>query len=215
MRRLFVAAIAAAGLAGVLAHDSHPVSRRKTLSFGPVLPHAAYHTNPVYHSSLLRAEDPFEVARSFVDDLVRDIPGGSYQIRKDSYTDQATGVTHIYARQYVNGIEVADGDINLNVKDGIILSYGDSFPSKLASTRTFRRDLSPHSEYCQSLEREIAHHLQPPHQGLNLEHHYYVGQQRLRARRLRGLQRLGQQSLARCGCGQGIRVWILPQGDIN
>ena len=121
MRRLFVAAVAAAGLAGALAHDSHQVSRRKTLSFGPVLPHASYHINPVYHTSLLRAQDPFEVAQIFVEDLIRDIPGGSYQIRKDSYTDQATGVTHIYARQYMNGIEVADGDINLNVKDGVVL----------------------------------------------------------------------------------------------
>ncbi|EJF60844.1 hypothetical protein DICSQDRAFT_106906 [Dichomitus squalens LYAD-421 SS1] len=161
MRRLFVAAIAAAGLAGVLAHDSHPVSRRKTLSFGPVLPHATYHTNPVYHTSLLRSDDPYEVARTFVEDLVRDIPGGSYQIRKDSYTDQATGVTHVYVRQYVNGIEVADGDINLNVKDGVVLSYGDSFfRPKEAGAQAFQRDVDPHSEYCQSLEREIADQLQ-------------------------------------------------------
>ena len=162
MRRLFVAAIAAAGLAGVLAHDSHPVSRRKTLSFGPVLPHAAYHTNPVYHSSLLRAEDPFEVARSFVDDLVRDIPGGSYQIRKDSYTDQATGVGHIYARQYVNSSVVADNDINLNVEPGVVLSYGDScFRPKQADAQPIQHDVDSQSEYCQSLEREIADQL--PH----------------------------------------------------
>ncbi|KAI1789881.1 Fungalysin metallopeptidase-domain-containing protein [Ganoderma leucocontextum] len=159
MRRLFVAAVAAAGLAGVLAHDSHSVSRRKTLSFGPVLPHAAYHTNPVYHTSLLRAQDPFEVAQIFVEDLIRDIPGGSYQIRKDSYTDQATGVTHVYARQYMNGIEVADGDINLNVKDGVVLSYGDSF-FRPAGLHNMGHDVDPHSDYCRALESEIVDQLQ-------------------------------------------------------
>ena len=174
MRRLFVAAVAAAGLAGALAHDSHQVSRRKTLSFGPVLPHASYHINPVYHTSLLRAQDPFEVAQIFVEDLIRDIPGGSYQIRKDSYTDQATGVTHIYARQYMNGIEVADGDINLNVKDGVVLSYGDSFfrPQNGASIHTMARDVDPHSDYCRSLEREVVNQLKhidaaKPHHGVD------------------------------------------------
>ncbi|KAL7278061.1 hypothetical protein ACG7TL_008025 [Trametes sanguinea] len=163
MRRLFVAALAAAGLAGVLAHDSHHVSRRKTLSFGPVLPHAAYHTNPVYHASLLRASsDPFEVARVFVEDLVRGIPGSDFVIRKDSYTDEATGVTHVYVRQYINGIEVADGDINVNIKDGVVLSYGDSFYRAKDTVDVFGMasgSSDPHSEYCESLEAAIADQL--------------------------------------------------------
>ena len=50
----------------------------------------------------------------------------SYYIRDDSYTDSNTGVTHVYARQTVNGLEVADGHINLNIKDGLVLSYGNS-----------------------------------------------------------------------------------------
>ena len=55
----------------------------------------------------------------------------------------------MYARQYVNAIEVADGDINLNVKDCVILSYGDSFLSpKQAGAQTIQRDVDPHSEYC-------------------------------------------------------------------
>ena len=157
MRRLFVAAVAAAGLAGALAHDSQSMSRRKTLGFGPVLPHSAYHTEPVYHTSLLRAsEDPYEVARLFVDDLVRDIPGGSFQIRKDSYTDAASGVTHVYIRQYVNGIEVADGDMNLNIKDGVVLSYGDSFfRPKGAQLFSVADDVDPHGEYCEALDTQI------------------------------------------------------------
>jgi extracellular elastinolytic metalloproteinase len=69
-----------------------------------------------------------EVARHFVQDqlagrLTRD---NTFIIRKDSYTDKNMGVTHVYVRQVVNGIEVADGDMNINVKDGMVLSYGDS-----------------------------------------------------------------------------------------
>ncbi|KAI0822155.1 Fungalysin metallopeptidase-domain-containing protein [Trametes gibbosa] len=167
MRRLFVAAIAAAGLAGTLAHDSHQLSRRKTLSFGPVLPHASYHTNPVYHASLIRAsDDPYQVAKLFVDDLVRDIPGSDFVIREDSYTDEATGVTHVYARQYVNGIEVADGDINVNIKDGVVLSYGDSFfrpkdANRFTVADAVDNQVDPHSQYCASLEDEIRAQLEP------------------------------------------------------
>ncbi|KAL1942240.1 hypothetical protein VTO73DRAFT_6304 [Trametes versicolor] len=165
MRRLFVAALAAAGLAGTLAHDSHNVSRRKTLSFGPVHSHASYHTNPVYHTSLLRAsEDPLDVARLFVEDLVRDIPGSDFVVRKDSYTDEATGITHAYVRQYINGIEVADGDINVSIKDGVVLSYGDSFfRPKTATTFNVADAVSgkvdPHADYCRTLEDEITSQL--------------------------------------------------------
>lgn len=49
-----------------------------------------------------------------------------YFIRKDSYTDTNSGVSHVYVRQVVNGLEVADGNINLNIRDGKVLSYGNS-----------------------------------------------------------------------------------------
>jgi extracellular elastinolytic metalloproteinase len=115
-------------LASALAHDG-PISRRKTMGFGPVHPHAKFHTNPI---SSLKASfansDPYEVARSFVTTLLEDQLSGdnSFALRKDSYTDKATGVTHVFFRQMINGIEVADGDINVNVKDGAVISYGDS-----------------------------------------------------------------------------------------
>ena len=65
--------------------------------------------------------------KRFIEELTRESsPASSFVIRKDSYTDKNTGVSHIYARQYMHGIEVADGDINVNVKDGVVLSYGDS-----------------------------------------------------------------------------------------
>ncbi|KAG5219773.1 Fungalysin/Thermolysin Extracellular metalloproteinase [Salix suchowensis] len=67
------------------------------------------------------ASDPFEVATAFLGDLLSGQTGlnSRYKIRKDSYTDANTGVTHVYVRQMVNGLEVADGDINLNIKDGM------------------------------------------------------------------------------------------------
>jgi hypothetical protein len=43
---------------------------------------------------------------------------------KDSYTDKNTGVTHIYVRQLVNGLEVTDGDMNINIKDGVVWDLG-------------------------------------------------------------------------------------------
>lgn len=45
-----------------------------------------------------------------------------------SYTDSRTQITHVYARQLINGFEVGDGDINVNIdRDGRVLSWGNSF----------------------------------------------------------------------------------------
>ena len=46
-------------------------------------------TTPNPYTTQVCAEDPYEVARSFVNDPGRDIPGGLYEIRKYSYTNQA------------------------------------------------------------------------------------------------------------------------------
>ena len=132
MRRLLVASIVAAGLAGAFAHSTHSDSnqlRRKTLGFGPVHPHATYRTTPTVATDSFGVvrDDPLDVARTFITSLTKDTAiGSSFVIRKDSYTDKNTGITHVYARQYLDGVEVVDGDINVNVKDGVILSYGDS-----------------------------------------------------------------------------------------
>ena len=131
MCSLLRATLALSGVAIVLSH-SPPFPRRKSLSFGPVHPHARFTTSPEPHltaiSSLAGASDPFQVARFFVEDLTRDFrqPEMSFNIRRDSYTDDRTGVSHVYIKQLVNGLQVADGDINLNIKDGRVISYGDS-----------------------------------------------------------------------------------------
>ncbi|KZT05175.1 uncharacterized protein LAESUDRAFT_737688 [Laetiporus sulphureus 93-53] len=67
-----------------------------------------------------------KVAQHFTQDLTHNTAlASSFVICKDSYTDKNTGVTHVYIRQYLHSIEVADGNINVNVKDGVVLSYGD------------------------------------------------------------------------------------------
>ncbi|RDB19241.1 Extracellular metalloproteinase 10 [Hypsizygus marmoreus] len=68
--------------------------------------------------------DALDAAKRFIENEL--ISAGSFDIRPDSYTDKSTGVTHVYARQVVNDLEVIDGDINVNVKDGAAISYGQA-----------------------------------------------------------------------------------------
>lgn len=107
-----------------------PAPPRKSLSFGPVLPHAQFVVNPP--SSPLAAtsaeSDPRKVAIDFVNELSVSFAqdGYSYWIREDSYTDSTSGVSHFFFRQLVRDFEVADGNINVNVYNGKVISYGDS-----------------------------------------------------------------------------------------
>ncbi|THH26461.1 hypothetical protein EUX98_g7729 [Antrodiella citrinella] len=161
MRRLLVASLVAVGLAGAFAH-AHDNSGRKTLGFGPVHDHAVYRSTRVAPSDNFMGAstaDPFDVAEEFITELTQDTDrdSSSFFIRRDSYTDKNTGITHVYARQYVNGIEVADGDINVNVKDGVVLSYGDSFyRGEAVSGFGSSTPVDPHSDYCQKLTAELT-----------------------------------------------------------
>jgi extracellular elastinolytic metalloproteinase len=52
----------------------------------------------------------------------------------DQYTDKSNGTTHIYLRQRQAGIEVYNGNININVaRDGAIINLGNQFVSNLAA----------------------------------------------------------------------------------
>ncbi|KAI0077985.1 hypothetical protein K474DRAFT_986387 [Panus rudis PR-1116 ss-1] len=165
LRRLLVASVLAAGLAGAAAHsgngDSTSLRRRKTLGFGPVHPHATYKTGLSHPASSfgIYNDDPIEVARQFIEDLTRSSvsPMSSFVIRKDSYTDKNTGITHVYARQLLNGVEIADADINVNIKNGVVLSYGDSFyRGELSANDDFAGERADvHSEYCSQLAAEM------------------------------------------------------------
>ncbi|KZT35894.1 hypothetical protein SISSUDRAFT_1050685 [Sistotremastrum suecicum HHB10207 ss-3] len=100
------------------------VHGRKTMGWGHTSSEHRFVVHPQVPASFL-AEDaaPFDVARQFMNHIYP----GDYRIRQDSYTDKATGVTHVYVKQQHQGFDVFDGNININIKDGKVLSYGDSF----------------------------------------------------------------------------------------
>jgi extracellular elastinolytic metalloproteinase len=129
--KLLLVPLLLAGLSAtsVVAHES--VKSRKSLGFGPVHTHAVFRSDPStipQNFGAFQTRDPLRLAQSFANGLIPPhLDGASvFVLRKDSYTDRNTGVTHAYFRQFVNGLEVADGDLNVNIKQGIVLSYGNS-----------------------------------------------------------------------------------------
>jgi len=178
MRSLLVASFVLAALSGgAFGHRSKnttPVRRRKTLGFGPEHPHAVFHSSPYQIQTngflpMSADADPFEVADRFVKDTLgtRLTESMSYKIRQDSYTDSNTGVTHVYVRQVVNGLEVADGDMNINIKDGMVLSYGNSFYNGAVPKHLTDADHSgdPLGEYCDILSDEIRNSVSNTYDG--------------------------------------------------
>ena len=102
---------------------------RKSLEFGPNLSHRSFNTDPEplpQHliSQGLSAKDIGELYLGYQLKLRK----GSYRLREDSYLDSTTGVWHLYYRQVIfdGELEVSDGDINLSVLNGRVISYGDS-----------------------------------------------------------------------------------------
>ena len=96
---------------------------------------------------------PFDIAQEFAEKLItppivlnedgeelRDVV--TFYIRPDSYIDKGTGIAHVYLRQRVFGLGVANGDINVNVnvQDGRILSYGASVSSTVLCAICFTDD---------------------------------------------------------------------------
>jgi extracellular elastinolytic metalloproteinase len=112
-------------------HDAYDVPQsRKTLNYRFDKPHARFVTlakPPAVHNDFIATplRDPFEVARELIDTLSPQSEEYSYRIRKDSYTDPTTRVTHVYAKQTYRGLDVDDGDVNINVLDGHVISYGN------------------------------------------------------------------------------------------
>jgi extracellular elastinolytic metalloproteinase len=103
---------------------------RKTLNFGFDKPHSRFVTlakpSKIRDSFIaIPKVDPYKLANEFIPSLCPESDEYSYRIRKDSYTDPTTGVTHVFAKQTYRGLDVVDGDLNLNIKDGVVLSYGN------------------------------------------------------------------------------------------
>ncbi|KAG0368925.1 Fungalysin metallopeptidase-domain-containing protein [Gamsiella multidivaricata] len=115
--------------------------RARVQPFGPELAHKEYMTPSSLSSSSSWGSDfisgrdsdvfftgsaanPQQVALDFVEQKLSD----SDYIVKNAYTSKHNGVTHVYLRQRIDGLEVINGDINVNVdKYGNVISYGDSF----------------------------------------------------------------------------------------
>ncbi|CAE6512362.1 unnamed protein product [Rhizoctonia solani] len=133
----------------ILLATAAPFSSRKSHRFAPIHPDARFVTEPPLLSFAAEA-DPFDVARAFLQEYTH----SDYYIRNDSYTDTLTRVTHIYVRQFVDGLEVADGNINLNILDGQVLSFGDSFFR--GDARTFGSRPSSRATYCADLARRAT-----------------------------------------------------------
>jgi extracellular elastinolytic metalloproteinase len=178
--RLFLVPLLLAGLSAA-AVTSHPSVRpRKSLGFGPVHPHARFSWNSPQVSSFGASDDhdPFVVALDFANGLIplHHQDSTSFVLRKDSYTDKNTGVTHAYLRQFIHGLEVADGDVNVNIVNGLVFSYGNSvclatildesrvsytcsalqaYQGALPGLGTSLSTTNPHAEYCEQLIDEL------------------------------------------------------------
>ncbi|KAF8551073.1 hypothetical protein OG21DRAFT_1418633 [Imleria badia] len=159
MRGLTTVTLALAGLAAHgLAHSLPTSTRRKSLGFGPDLPHTRFESVDIHVASPVDVtRDPYAVARDFLGPYNDFRAGRAYVIRPDSYTDPATGVTHVYARQVIGGIEVANAHVNLNIKDGRVLSFGDSFFSGRIGQNS-HVSVHPHAHHCAQLSAAVDVH---------------------------------------------------------
>lgn len=79
-----------------------------------------------YANPNFKAGSPLESARQFVRSKLGF--GSSDYVVKDVYTSRSNSVSHIYLRQKVEGKEVFNANLNVNVDlSGRVVSYGDSF----------------------------------------------------------------------------------------
>ncbi|WWD21598.1 hypothetical protein CI109_106084 [Kwoniella shandongensis] len=140
---------------------------RKSLSFGPTHAHASFEVldepiTIVQASGFVDGEvDVKEVAKAFIASKVEGEDGTAFYIRDDTYTDARTGVTYVHARQLINGLEVSDGDINVNIdRDGRILSWGSSFhPGSAPSLSELQSGPSGETErVCSILQEQYDSH---------------------------------------------------------
>jgi extracellular elastinolytic metalloproteinase len=123
--------VAGALLSAVSAFDDHdlPEDPRKSLNFGVIHPDGTLNIeetddNCPFPGTL--SPDPYDIARRHAQQLTQGIPYAEFVVRKDSYTDDTTGVSHVYLRQIIDGLEVADGDIQVNVANGRVLSWSNT-----------------------------------------------------------------------------------------
>ncbi|KAL1916154.1 uncharacterized protein VTP21DRAFT_6158, partial [Calcarisporiella thermophila] len=106
------------------------LGRFRNKSFGPDLSNFTNYTTDDLKLSqqnsqaTLLKSTPQSVATQFAREH---LTSSKFEV-KDAYRTDITGITHIYLRQVIDGLEVVNGDININVdKKNKIISYGNSF----------------------------------------------------------------------------------------
>ncbi|KAJ2718362.1 hypothetical protein GGI07_005790 [Coemansia sp. Benny D115] len=145
-------AATAANASAASFHGYHHNHRNDVKPFGPSSRSAVHHTvysSPVSvvplgfrkrHLSARRLnkdasaaedgklEDAVAVAAAYLS-TQHDIPEYNMKL-KSAYRSEHTGVTHVHFRQVVNGLEVVNGNANVNIdKHGRVISSGNSFSS--------------------------------------------------------------------------------------
>ncbi|KAJ2438608.1 hypothetical protein GGF42_008241, partial [Coemansia sp. RSA 2424] len=77
---------------------------------------------------------------------------------KSVYRSEHNGVTHVYFRQVVNGLEVVNGNANVNIdRRGYVISSGNSFAESYSSPATAPPAHKPSGSIKDSWE--VAHHM--------------------------------------------------------
>ncbi|KAL8286045.1 hypothetical protein RB597_002913 [Gaeumannomyces tritici] len=74
-------------------------------------------------ASVARRADYLEVAKDLAAKVV---PGAEFRIVGDHYVG-TNGVAHVNLKQQAHGIDIDNADININILDGKVFSYGNSF----------------------------------------------------------------------------------------
>ncbi|KAI1964686.1 hypothetical protein LOZ58_001373 [Ophidiomyces ophidiicola] len=67
------------------------------------------------------------------------VPGATFRVVDDHYVGD-NGVAHVHLRQTMNGIDIDNADFNVNVKDGKVFSFGNSFYTGKAPSPLVKRD---------------------------------------------------------------------------
>ncbi|CAO3702936.1 unnamed protein product [Rhizopus stolonifer] len=108
-------------LAGTIAvNHKYLYHRGLSRSFGPELTHRNYKAMPFKNYG---TRDPMAAAIDFAQKLTL----SDFEI-SSAYSSDLNNVIHVYLRQKIDGLEVLNGDMNINVdREGQIISYGSSF----------------------------------------------------------------------------------------
>ncbi|PVV00762.1 hypothetical protein BB560_004844 [Smittium megazygosporum] len=144
----FLLLSATAGFASAVNLNSFPPNYQKatTRQIAPFGPNLSTQTLRVDYTSSPETSKPFssphlrtinisEAQRIALSHINKELGlEGSDYVVKNAYQSTHNLVSHIYIRQLVNGLEVVNGDININVdKFGNILSMSSSFYAKQKS----------------------------------------------------------------------------------